>query len=310
MILLAGGTGRLGTAVATRLIGRGLPVRVLTRDPVRAAHLAARGVEVATGDVRDRATLPAAIRGADVIVSAVQGFSGPGGVSPATVDWQGNVNLIDAASAAGTQLVLMSVAGAAEDSPMELFRMKYAAEEHLRASGIRWTIVRATAFLELWIDLMTSTATRSGRPLVFGKGNNPISFVSVTDVAALVEHAVTDPEARGRILEIGGPENLTFNELAAAIQVAAGRAGTPRHVPPPVLRLMGITAGRLRPDLGRQARAALVMDRTDLTHHATDIRQAYPDIPLTSLGMCLRQPGAEAVRSSGHPEAYTRLSGS
>src|SRR5450631_3802228 len=116
MILLAGGTGRLGTVLAARLTGRGLAVRVLTRDPARAAHLAAQGAEIATGDVRDRPSLDPAVRGADVVVSAVHGFAGPGRVSPATVDFQGNVNLIDAARAAGAEVVLMSVVGAAADS--------------------------------------------------------------------------------------------------------------------------------------------------------------------------------------------------
>ena len=106
MILLAGGTGRLGTVLASRLAGRGLPVRVLTRDPARAAHLAAHRVEVATGDVRDRASVARAVHGADIVVSAVHGFTGPRGVSPATIDYQGNVNLIDAAKAAGAELVL------------------------------------------------------------------------------------------------------------------------------------------------------------------------------------------------------------
>ncbi len=288
MILVAGGTGRLGRVVTAALAGRGLPVRVLTRDPARAAGLAAPGIEVVTGDVRDRASLPAVVRGADVVVSAVQGFAGPGGVSPATVDRQGNINLIDAARDAGAEVVLMSVVGAAQNSPMELFRMKHAAEQYLRSSGASWTIVRATAFLELWIGLLTETAGRSGRPLVFGHGNNPVNFVSVTDVAALVEHAVTDPAVRGRILEIGGPANFTFNELAAAVQAAAGRTSTPRHVPPPVLRLMAGTVGRIQPQLGRQARAALAMDRAALTHDATSIRLAYPGLPCTTLSTCLR----------------------
>jgi uncharacterized protein YbjT (DUF2867 family) len=288
MILLAGGTGRLGTILAARLAGRGLPVRVLTRDPARAASLAAQGAEVVTGDVRDRASLVAAVRGARIVVSAVHGFAGPGGVSPATVDRQGNVSLIDAATDAGAEFVLVSVVGAAADSPMELARMKYAAEQHLRAGPAGWTIVRATAFLELWIDVLTKTAARSGRPVVFGHGNNPVNFVSVTDVAALVEHAVTDPAARGRILEIGGPGDLTFNQLAAAVQAAAGRTSSPRHVPPRVLRLMAGSLGRVKPELGRQARAALVMDSADLTHDTASFPQAYPGLPCTPLSRCLR----------------------
>ena len=288
MILLAGGTGRLGTLLVTRLAGRGRPVRVLTRDPARAAHLSAERVEVVTGDVRDPASLARAVRGAEVVVSAVQGFAGPGGVSPATVDYQGNVNLIDAARAAGAEFVLMSVVGTAAGSPLELLRMKDAAEQHLRASGIRWTIVRATAFFELWIDLLSQTAARSGRPVIFGRGTNPINFVSVTDVAALAEQAVTDPATRGRVLEIGGPGNLTFNQLAAMIQSAAGRTSPPRHVPPAMLRLIARTLGHVKPELGRQTRAALIMDQADLTYDATAIRQAYPHIPCTPLDMCVR----------------------
>ena len=288
MILLAGGTGRLGSALTSRLADQGLAVRVLTRDPARAAHLAGRNVEVTTGDVRDRASVVSAVSGAAVVVSAVHGFAGPGGVSPATVDWQGNVHLIDAAREAGAEFVLVSVVGAAADSPMELSRMKYAAEQHLRASGVSWTIVRATAFLELWIDVLTKTAARSGRPVIFGHGNNPVNFVSVTDVAALVEQAITSPAARGQILEIGGPADHTFNQLAAAFQSAAGRTATPRHVPPPILRLMASTLGRVKPELARQAGAALVMDRADLTHDATSIHQAYPGLPSTPLRACLQ----------------------
>ncbi len=298
MILIAGGTGRLGTALATRLTGRGLAVRVLTRAPSRAGDLAALGIEVATGDVGDPASVAAAVRGADVVVSAIHGFTGTPGASPATIDYQGNVNLIDAARAADAQLVLMSVVGAAADSPLELFRMKHAAEQHLMAAGGSWTIVRATAFVELWIDVLGKTAARTGRPVVFGRGDNPINFVSVADVAGLVDQAVTDPCTRSRVLEIGGPDNLTFNQLAAAIQQSAGRTGTPRHVPPPVLRLIARSIGRLRPELGRQVRAALVMDHADFTFDPTAIWNAYPGLPRTPLSMCLRQSAADATRAA------------
>ena len=256
---------------------------MLTRAPARASHLTSLGIEVTTGDVRDRASLEAAVRGADVVVSAIQGFTGPRGTSPATIDYLGNVSLIDAARAAGAQVVLVSVVGAAADSPMELFRMKHAAEQHLLAGDGDWTIVRATAFLELWIDVLGKTAARSGRPVVFGRGENSINFVSVLDVAGLVEQAVTDPATRGRILEIGGPDNLTFNQLAAAIQQAAGRTAAPRHVPRLALALMARCAGYLRPELGRQARAALVMDQADFSFDATALRQAYTGISCTPL---------------------------
>ena len=161
--------------------------------------------------------------------------------------------------------------------------MKHAAEQHASSSGVPTTIVQATAFLELWIELLGQTAARSGRPLVFGRGQNPINFVSVADVAALVERAVIDPATRGRVLEIGGPDNLTFDELAQAVQTAAGRSQAPRHVPPPVLRLMANSVGRIKPQLGRQARAALAMDRADLTFDSAPIHRVYPELPCTGV---------------------------
>jgi uncharacterized protein YbjT (DUF2867 family) len=302
VILIAGGTGRLGTALVTLLAGRGQAVRVLTRDPARAAHLGAAPAEIVTGDVRDPASLAAAVRGAEVVVSAVHGFAGPGGVSPATVDHQGNINLINAAQAAGAGFVLMSVVGAAAGSPSELLRMKHAAEQYLRASGISWTIVRATAFGELWIELLSQTAARSGRPIVFGAGTNPVNFVSVTDVAALAGHAITDPAARGQILEIGGPADLTLNQLAAMVQAAAGRTSAPRHVPAAVLRLVACTIGRVKPELGRQARAALLMDQADLSHDATAIHRACPGLPSTPMDKCLRAPRPRAHVTGPAPD--------
>jgi uncharacterized protein YbjT (DUF2867 family) len=287
VILVAGGTGRLGSLVVRGLAQRQIPVRVLTRDPARAGHLAADGVEVTVGDVRDPATLTKAVSGADVVVSAIHGFAGVDGVTPATIDRDGNVHLIDAARDAGSHVVMMSVVGAAADSPLELFRMKYAAEQHLLASGVPCTIVRATAFLELWVELLHKTAARSGRPVVFGRGANPINFVSACDVAAVVERAITDVTTRGSILQIGGPDNISLNQLAAAVQASAGRTSQPRHIPRPALHLIANTIGRIKRDLGRQARAAIAMDQIDLTFDSTALRQAYPDLPLTSLDTCL-----------------------
>jgi uncharacterized protein YbjT (DUF2867 family) len=265
VILIAGGTGRLGTLLVHQLTDRGLAIRVLTRDPQRARHLP-HNVDIAVGDVRDPDALLSAVHGVDTVVSAVQGFAGPGNGTPASADRDGNIHLIDAAQTVNADFVMVSVVGAAADSPMELFRMKHTAEEHLRSTGLPATIVQATAFRELWVELMNDTAGRSGRPLVFGRGNNPINFVSVNEVAALTVKAITDPATRGSTLHVGGPDNLTFNQLAEAVQNAAGRTKPPRHIPPAGLLLMANTVGRFRPELRRQARAALVMDRLDLTY--------------------------------------------
>jgi uncharacterized protein YbjT (DUF2867 family) len=263
MIAIAGGTGRLGSLVVRRLAQRGLDVRVITRDPARADHLRDPSVEIAVADVRDRAGTRMAVQGASTVLSAVHGFAGPGRVSPQSVDRDGNANLIDAAADLGAEVILMSVVGASARHPMELFRAKHAAEQRLMASGVRWTIVRATAFLELWDDIMTKS-------IVFGRGENPINFVCVHDVAAVVECVTLDHGDRGRIIEVGGPQNLTFNQLAEMRQRVRGKKDNVRHVPRAILR-----AGA---PFSRQARAALVMDTIDMTF---DLTREAADRPMT-----------------------------
>jgi uncharacterized protein YbjT (DUF2867 family) len=279
MILVAGGTGRLGTLVVSRLADAGLEVRVLTRDATRARHLGERATEVAVGDVRDRASVERALVGATTVVSAVQGFAGPGRVTPDSVDRKGNANLVDTAAAVGADVVLVSGVGVAAASPMELFRAKFDAEQHLRASGVAWTVVRASAFIELWAEIMA-------RPIVLGRGDNPINFVSVNDVAAVVAHAVVDTSWRGRVLEVGGPRDLTFNELAAMLQDVRGESRTVRHVPRALLRALAPVA--------RKARAALVMDTDDMTFAGGRTDLDLHDFPATALRDALARQLAES----------------
>ncbi len=273
MILVAGGTGRLGTLVVRRLARNGLDVRVLTRDPARAQRLSNTVADVVRGDVREPATLEPAMRGVTTVVSAVHGLAGPGRVTPAAVDREGNANLVDAAAAVGAGVVLMSGTDASPDSPLELFRAKHAAEQHLRASSVPWTIVRATAFLELWAEILA-------KPVIPGRGDNPINFVSVHDVAVVVERAVVDPSLRGRTLEVGGPDNLTLNQLVAELQAARGTSATVRHVPRWVVRAAAPAS--------RRAAMALAMDTLDMTFDPATARDALAGLPLTSPRTALR----------------------
>jgi uncharacterized protein YbjT (DUF2867 family) len=288
VIVVAGGTGTLGTRLVPRLAGQGLAVRVLTRDPARAQHLAGRGIEVTRGDVRDPASLAGALRDADTVISAIHGFAGPGRVSPATVDRAGKAHLIDAADRTGAAFVLVSLVGAAPDHPIGRFQAKYAAEQALRASGISWTIVRATAFMETWGKIMEQSLQASGKILVFGRGNNPVNFVSATDVAALVSHAVVTRGLRSQFLELGGPDNLTFDQVASLLQETIGSAATVRHIPRLALHAMAMATAGLKRDLARQARAALAMDSIDMTFDPSRIRRAFPQLPDTDMATALK----------------------
>ena len=108
-------------------------------------------VEIVTGDVRTATDVAAAVSGCTTMISAVHGFIGWGNPSPEAIDRDGNRVLMGATAEAGVaHLVLMSVRGASPEHPTALHRAKYAAEQALQASGLRFTIIRATAFLETW----------------------------------------------------------------------------------------------------------------------------------------------------------------
>ena len=170
MITVVGGTGRLGTALVPLLRASGAAVRVASRSGVVPAALVDLVDDVVRADVRDPATLEAVVRGSDVVVSAVHGLgSRERGVNPESVDHRGNVHLVDAAARAGADVVLVSVAGASPRGS-ELERAKWAAEVHLRGSGAPWTIVRATAYEELWTEILARSAARDGRPSSSGVG--------------------------------------------------------------------------------------------------------------------------------------------
>lgn len=289
-ILIAGGTGILGTRVVRLLADRGRAVRVLTRDPARAQHLAGGRVEVVPGDVREPGTLARAMEGADTVISAIQGFSGTGGDSPQTVDGEGNANLIRAARAAGVgHFILVSVQGAAPDHPMELFRMKYRAEQELRASGLTWTIIRPTASMETWAKLIGEPLVKTGKARLFGRGANPINFVAADDVAAFVALAATDPALRGELIEVGGPENLTMEQFARTFERATGKAGKVSRVPLPMMRLMAVLLRPVKPTIARQIQAGVVMDTREMTFDAGETARRYPSVAPTTLADVVRR---------------------
>src|SRR5690349_3483061 len=120
-ILIAGGTGTLGTQVVHRLNDRGMNVRVLTRDAEHARHLRDARVEIVTGDLRDARAVARAVAGADTVINAVQaGFGATNGSNPKSVDGQGSSNLLAAAKANGVQhVVLLSIYDVAPGHPLE-----------------------------------------------------------------------------------------------------------------------------------------------------------------------------------------------
>ncbi len=277
--LLVGGTGHLGPGLIRLLTANGRRLRVLTRDPARARGVLGDGVELVAGDVRDPVSLTGALEGATTVISAFSGFGDPKGPGPKAIDRDGNIALIRASRLVGVEhFVLLSVTQASPDHPMELMRSKYAAEEELKASGLAWTIIRPALYMQTWLHSAADPLVDTGRTLVFGRGENPLNLVSADDVAHIVELVLVDPGLRGAVLEFGGPENVSMNQLLTTVERVTGRSGRVDHVPLPVLRLMSNLLRPFRPALAGLIGAAVVMDTRDMSFDASATARRFPSI--------------------------------
>jgi uncharacterized protein YbjT (DUF2867 family) len=277
MILIVGASGRLGGIVARRLLAEGTPVRAMSRTPATLAPLRELGAEVVAGDLRDPAALARACQGVDAVFAAAHGFVGTGDNDPRGVDQTGNRQLVDAARAAGVHhFVLTSILGASPTHPVDLFRYKYQAEQYLGASGLSHTILRPTAFMELWATIIGEPILQRGKTMIFGHGVNPINFVSVEDVARCALIALEDPRARGRAIEIGGPENLSFIQFADTFARVTGRTASKQHIPLPMMRLMRLLTRPINPAFSRQIATGIFMDTANMTFDPAPTLRDFP----------------------------------
>ena len=283
MILVAGGTGRLGRIVVERLLSAGEQVRVLSRRPeVDGKRPSTSVLEQMVGDLRDRQAAGRAVAGARVVISAASAF-GMKGVTPREVDLQGNLNLIAAAEAAGVErFVLVSVRGASANHPMELARMKHAAEQRLRQSRLAWAILRPSTFTETFQQILCAPLLSKGRTVVFGAASNPVNFVSVEDVARFVELAALTDQLQGAVTDLGGPQNLSLVQFVETFAAALGVGSAIRHIPRAMLRLLSLLARPFNRTFARMARAGVLMDTTDMAFDATELSRRYPHIHFTT----------------------------
>ncbi|MDR6416567.1 NAD(P)H-binding protein [Pseudarthrobacter sulfonivorans] len=280
MILLAGGTGTLGGVLVQALQAARMPFRILTRSSHRAAPLREAGLDVAIGDAGNPADVTRALSGCTAVVSAISGFGPQSGSTPPAVDRDGNINLMEAAERGGVrQFIHFSMHGASASHPMELARMKYAAEQRLMAGSLAWTIMRPTTILETYAAIMGESLRKSGVAVVFGRGDKPVNFVSAVDLAGAVVLALRGG-LKNQAVDVGGPDNMPLNELAGLLIERNGRGRTV-HVPLPLLRAAAAGARWVAPPWGRVLGGAVNLGAADMSFDAAPERTRLPGVPYT-----------------------------
>ncbi len=299
MILIVGTTGNLGRATARQLLAAGHRVRALVRTPEQAAALQQRGADVVQGDLLDPASLARACQGVESVLAAAHSMLGRGRYRSEHVDDAGHRALIDAAKAAGVQhFVYASILGAAPDHPVDFWRTKYTIEQYLKASGLGYTILRPAASMEHHAhEFLGKSILQRGNVTILGRGNNPTNFIAARDVARFAVMALTDARARGKTIEIGGPENMTKNQVAALYGRLSGRTPKVRHLPPALLRGAAAVLKPLHPGISRIMYVSAVVDTTDQTFDPSRTLKDYP-VTLTRLEDFIRERVAEAGLSS------------
>jgi uncharacterized protein YbjT (DUF2867 family) len=218
-ILVTGATGHQGGAVFRHLREKGSSVRALTRDPSseKARKLVGPGAEVVRGDLNDPASLRSVIDGVDGVYSVQNSMEG--GVETEVREGK---TLADVANRSGiTQFVYSSVGSADRNTGIPHFDSKFQIEEHLRGTGLPYTILRPVFFMENWLEMrgMIEQGTLT-LPL---SPDTRLQMIAVDDIGAFGSMAFEQPgHWQGRAVDLAGDE-LSMTELAESFGRVSGR---------------------------------------------------------------------------------------
>lgn len=269
MILVTGGTGFIGRHLVPELVRRGERVRVLVRDEARAAGLP-DAVERARGDLSRPESLAAPLAGVRAVVHLAAVMDGVGNhaatMHAANID--GTRALTTASTAAGVEhFVHVSSAGVYgsrdtarpfteddEPHPTTAYEeTKLAAERVVRNETAEWTVLRPTGvFGPGRVQTAEFLRTvRSRRVWFFGGTDTVFNPVFVDDVVAAIAIALQSHSARGEIVNVGGPDVVTYRELVRITAAALGGAVTQVRVPRALTRAGAGAAAAIYRTAGR-----------------------------------------------------------
>ena len=210
VIAVCGATGEVGGRVAERLCERGIPIRMIVRDPARAPALDGAEVAVAAG-YHDTDEMAAALRGAETV------FMVFARASPNRLDE--HKSAVDAAVRAGVgRIVYTSVANASPDTAFTLGRQHHATEEHIRAAGLEYTFLRDNLYLD-FVPFFTGPDGVIAAPA----GDGAAAFVARDDVADVAVAVLSEAGHDGQAYGLTGGTALTLAEGAAVLSEFTGR---------------------------------------------------------------------------------------
>ncbi|WP_137291425.1 complex I NDUFA9 subunit family protein [Natronorubrum halophilum] len=295
-VLVAGGTGFIGTNLCAELHDRGHEVTALSRDP--SGSDLPDGVDRAMGDVSAYDSIAAIVASHDAVVNLVSLsplYQPPSDTDHETVHLGGTANLVQAAEDGDVErFVQMSGLGADPNGPTDFLRAKGKAEDVVTDSHLEWTIFRPSVvfgdggeFVEFTKQLTTPYVT--GLP---GGGETQFQPIWVGDLVPMLADALEDGRHVGEIYEIAGPQIVTLADATELAYAAEGRSVSIVSIPMSLAKL-GLTAVGPVPfvPFGPDQARSLEQNNTVVTNDVTAFDVSEEE--LTTLGSYL---GLEARR--------------
>jgi len=253
-VLVTGASGLVGIHTCRELSKNGWQVRALIRDPAKAAMaLGQLPVEFRVGDVRDATALRSSLSGCGAVVHLAAIAIEKKGESYTESNTAATERLISAARAQSVQrLIFMSQNGADSRSPYPFLHSKGVAQDSVKTSGLRWTVLRPSVIFgpeDQFVNVLGRLIRLT--PKIFplpGGGTARFQPISVDDVARVVRLSLEKKETVNQVYDLGGAVPLTLREMTERIMTAMKTDRTLVGVPVKVLRPLVALAERLLPN--------------------------------------------------------------
>jgi uncharacterized protein YbjT (DUF2867 family) len=242
-VLVAGATGLLGNEICRQLRAKNFPVKAMVRstaDHVKTEQLTKIGVQVVKGDLRNKETLLGVLEGVATVISTVSSMPSsylPGENNIQKVDLEGIINLIDRAKTAGAQHFIFTSFSGQIDIDFPLRNAKRSVEQHLQKSGIGYTILRPSFFMELWLSAAAGFDALNGKVNICGTGTNPVAYISYKDVAYFAVECISNLSSKNATLELGGPQSISQLDAVKIFEEVLHKKIQVQHIPVDALQV-------------------------------------------------------------------------
>ncbi len=234
-LLIVGATGTLGRQIARRALDEGYQVRCLVRNPRKAAFLKEWGAELVVGNICEPSTLASAFEGVVAVIDAATARAADIS-SFERVDWNGKVNLIQAAVTAKVdRFIFFSILGAENYPDVPLMEIKRCTELFLQESGLNYTILRPCGFMQGLISQF-AIPILEGQPVWLTGDSSPIAYMDTQDIAKFAIRALAVPETAKRSFPIAGSRAWTGKEIISLCESLSNKESKVTTLPLGVIR--------------------------------------------------------------------------